>query len=547
VISRKRMLVGALAAPLPILGLAWAATPAGAAPAPRVAVHGDVVSAVARSAHTGTVAANRAISIAVSLAPRDAAALKAFAASATDPKSPLYKHYLAPGQFAARFGATPATIAQVTSYLKGQGLTVGKVSGNGLVIDASGTAAQVEKAFNVSLSTYHDAKTQQDYFANSAAPTLPEGIAASVVDVAGLSSFRAHTHFDRVRTVPNAKPHAPSGLTPTQGRAAYDLASENAKGYTGKGETIGLVEFSAFKQSDITTYDKQFGLSVAAPTVVKVDGGTTDTSGEDEVELDIEVIQALAPGATIKVYEAPNTSAGDVDLYSALVSADVPIVSISWGSAESQVSSSTMSSDDTSYTTAASQGESFFAASGDNGSDDAGDGGTSVDFPASDPNVTGVGGTTLNIGSNGAYNSETAWSGSGGGTSSQFAQPSFQSGVTSDGNRDVPDVAAVGDPNTGWAIYTGGSWAQFGGTSAAAPNWAAFTAVYDQYAAAKGKSALGFANSSIYADATGSNYGRDFHDVTSGSNGAFSAGSGYDQVTGWGSYDGANFITDNLG
>jgi kumamolisin len=524
------MLVGALTAPLPILGLAVAATPAGAAPAPRVAVHGDVVSAVARSARTGTVAANRAISVAVSLAPRDAAALKAFAASVTDPKSPLYKHYLAPGQFAARFGAAPATIAQVTAYLQGQGLTVGKVSGNGLVIDASGTAAQVEKAFNVSLSTYHDAKTQQDYFANSAAPTLPLGIATSVVDVAGLSSFRAHTHFDRVRTVPDAKRHAVSGLTPTQARAAYDLASENANGYTGKGETIGLVEFSAFKQSDITAYDKQFGLSAAAPTVVNVDGGTTDTSGQDEAELDIEVIQALAPGATIKVYEAPNSSAGDVDLYSALVSADVPIVSISWGSAESQVSSSNMSSDDTSYTSAASQGESFFAASGDNGSDDAGDGGT-----------------TLNTNSDGTYSSETAWSGSGGGTSSQFAQPKFQSGVTSDSNRDVPDVAAVGDPNTGWAIYTGGSWTQIGGTSAAAPNWAAFTAVYDQYAAAKGKSALGFANSSIYADATGSDYAHDFHDVTSGSNGAFSAGSGYDQVTGWGSYDGANFITDNLG
>ena len=545
-ISRKRMLVGVLAAPLPILGLAWAATPAGAAPAPRVAVHGDVVSAVARSARTGTVAADRAISVAVSLAPRDAAALKAFAAAVTDPKSPQYKHYLAPGQFAARFGATPATIAQVTAYLKSQGLTVGKVSGNGLVIDASGTAAQVEKAFSVSLSTYHDTKTQQDYYANAATPTLPEGIAASVVDVAGLSSFRAHTHFDRVDNSPNAK-RAVSGLTPTQARAAYDLASENANGYTGKGETIGLVEFSAFKQSDITAYDKQFGLSVAAPTVVKVDGGTTDTSGQDEVELDIEVIQALAPGATIKVYEAPNSSAGDVDLYSALVSADVPIVSISWGSAESQVSSSNMSSDDTSYTTAASQGESFFSASGDSGSDDAGDGGTSVDFPASDPSVTGVGGTTLNINSNGGYGSETAWSGSGGGTSAQFAQPGFQSGVTSDNNRDVPDVAAVGDPNTGWAIYTGGSWAQIGGTSAAAPNWAAFTAVYDQYAAAKGKSALGFANSSIYAIATGSNHGRDFHDVTSGSNGAFSAGSGYDQVTGWGSYDGGNFITDNLG
>jgi kumamolisin len=111
----------------------------------------------------------------------------------------------------------------------------------------------------------------------------------------------------------------------------------------------------------------------------------------------------------------------------------------------------------------------------------------------------------------------------------------------------VPDVAAVADPNTGWAIYEAGSWQVFGGTSAAAPNWAAFTAIYDDYAAASSESALGYANSAIYTDATGSNYSNDFHDVTSGSNGAYSADTGYDEVTGWGSYDGANFITDNLG
>jgi kumamolisin len=105
----------------------------------------------------------------------------------------------------------------------------------------------------------------------------------------------------------------------------------------------------------------------------------------------------------------------------------------------------------------------------------------------------------------------------------------------------------VAEPNTGWAVYTGGAWTTIGGTSAAAPDWAAFAAVYDQYAAAKGGSPMGNANSTIYADATGSNYATDFHDVTSGGNGAYSAGTGYDQVTGWGSYDGANFITHNLG
>ena len=122
--------------------------------------------------------------------------------------------------------------------------------------------------------------------------------------------------------------------------------------------------------------------------------------------------------------------------------------------------------------------------------------------------------------------------------------------MTSDSTRDVPDVAAVAavaDPNTGWAIYEGGSWQEFGGTSAAAPNWAAFTAIHDDYAAGHSGAALGFASTSIYADAQSSNYGSEFHDITSGSNGAHSAGTGYDQVTGWGSYDGAQFIADNLG
>ena len=122
--------------------------------------------------------------------------------------------------------------------------------------------------------------------------------------------------------------------------------------------------------------------------------------------------------------------------------------------------------------------------------------------------------------------------------------------MTSDSTRDVPDVAAVAavaDPNTGWAISEGGSWQEFGGTSAAAPNWAAFTAIYDDYAAGHSGAALGFASTSIYADAQSSNYGSESHDITSGSNGAYSAGTGYDQVTGWGSYDGAQFIADNLG
>jgi kumamolisin len=548
-VKTRRKVLGALIAPLPVLALALYAPAASAAPAPRAVLHGDVVSALAHSTRTGSVAPGASISVAVSLAPRDSAGLDAFLAQITNPKSALYKHYLTVSQFAARYGASPAAVKQVTDYLTSQGLKVSSVTANKLTVNATGTAAQVATAFGTQLSTYHDAAAKRDYYANAAAPSLPATVAANVVDVAGLSNYARSVHYSEPNTaVPHATRKAVTGLTPTKARTAYNLSSEISAGYDGTGQTVGLIEFSAYTQSDVAAYDSYFSLSPATPTVVKADGGTTDTSGKDEVELDIEVIQALAPGAAIKVYEAPNSDAGEVAMYSAIVSADVPVISISWGTYEAGETSSNRTALDTDFKQAAAQGESVYAASGDSGSDDAGDGGTSVDFPASDTYVTGTGGTTLSYtSSTGAYQSESAWSGSGGGVSSLFATPSFQSPVNSGSNRDVPDVAAVADPNTGWAIYEAGSWQEFGGTSAAAPNWAAFTAIYDQYAAGSGGSALGYANSTLYALAQTSSYSTAFHDVTSGSNGAYSAGTGYDTVTGWGSYNGANLIAAELG
>ena len=540
-----RPVIGLLAAPLPILALV--ATPALAANRPATQpLRGDVVQAVGHSTRIGAVPAARSISVTVSLAGRDSAGLAAFLKQVADPSSAQYKQYLTVKQFASRFGATKADIATVTSYLKGQGLAVAKPTANGLSLQASGTAAQVQKAFGTSLATYRDAAGKRDFYANSAAPVLPAAVAAAVTDVAGLSDYATYSHFDTRRATPNAS-KAVSGLTPAKARTGYNVASAISAGYTGTGQTVALLEFSAFKQSNITTYDKNFSLTPPTPAVVKAGGGTTDVSGEDEVELDIEVVQALAPGAAIKVYEAPNSDAGEIALYSSVVSNDVPIVSTSWGIDEADETASNRSALDTDFQEAAAQGQSVYAASGDSGSDDAGNGGTSVDFPASDPYVTGTGGTALTLTSAGAWSKETAWNGSGGGLSSYFATPSFQTGVNTGSKRSVPDVAADASPSTGWAVYSEGSWAEFGGTSAAAPNWAAFTAIYDNEAKSKSKPALGYANASIYALASSSAYGTAFHDAKTGSNGAYSAGTGYDKVTGWGSYNGAGFLSAELG
>jgi kumamolisin len=525
-----------------------AAAPAFAAqnPNPRIALRNNVAPAVVGRTATGPVAPNTRLSLTLGLAVQDRAGLNAFVAAVSDPKSPLYKHYLTVPEFAARYGASPSAIEAVTSYLKSTGLTVGTVYANHLAVDVTGTAAQVETAFGVTLHTYHDAATKRNFYANATNPTLPASIASSVVSVAGLSTYAVHQHLYTAQKVsPSAVAHATADITPTKARAAYNLTSSISSGYNGSGETIGLVEFSAYTASNPAYYNSYYGLGATTASVVNVDGGTTDTSGDVEDELDIEVEYALAPKATVDVYEAPNSDAGEVAMYAQMVSDDVSVISSSWGSPESSESSANMSSDDSDFEEAAAQGQSVYAASGDSGADDNGSS-LSVDFPASDTYVTGVGGTTLTLTSANAWKSETAWSDSGGGYSSDFSTPSYQTSVNSTGERAVPDVAADADPSSGWLIYSEGSWQEVGGTSAAAPNWAAFTADYDTAASDLSGSAFGYANSFIYSTAESSLYSSVFHDVTSGSNGGYSAGTGYDEVTGWGSYNGGAFIADEL-
>jgi len=541
-VKARLRLLGALAAPLPVLALATGPSFAGAA-APRAALHGEVLSAIGQSTRVGDLSPNAGVSVAVTLSPRDPAALDRFIAAVSDRRSPEYGHYLTPDQFSSRFGPTSATVDQVTAYLASQGLKVTNVAKGNLVVDASGTAAQMESAFGTHLSNYKQGA--KSYYANDAAPSLPSGIASCVVSVAGLDNYTKLTHAAATPTAVTARA---TNFTPAKIRSGYNLTSLISSGYKGTGEKVALVEFDGYVQSYITTYDNKYSLGVSSnPTKVAVDGGSGAVgSGEVEVELDIEVVQAIAPGAGISVYEAPNSDAGEQDMYAAMVSADVPVISSSWGASELDRTSANISAVDTVLKQAAAQGQSVYAASGDSGSADAANGSTEVDYPASDPYVSGVGGTNLTETSAGAWSKEVAWSGSGGGVSVDFAKPSYQSAL-SGSFRSVPDVSTDGGPNSPWYIYTEGTWTQVWGTSAAAPSWAAFTSIYDQYASAKGKAALGFANPTLYTIGAGSNHSTAFHDITSGSNGAYSAGTGYDRVSGWGSYNAGSFITDELG
>jgi subtilase family serine protease len=523
-----RLLIAAAAAPVLFCGVAFSAnaatTPSAVTP---MAVANNVTPNLASAHNLGALAANRQLTVSVSLKLRNADQLHQFLAAVADPHSPQYRHYLTPAQFAAQYGPTQASVDAVVAHLKANGLKVTQVSANRQDVEASGPASAMQQAFGTSINSYYDASQNRTFYANATAPQLPADVADVVQGVAGLDNHYL-PHHDSVAS-PNSGIY---GLWPSDLRAAYDVPASA----TGAGETVGLWEFDGFVQSDINAFDKKFGITASAPTVEKVDGGqgTPTSGGQTEVDLDIEAIQGMAPGASQIVYEAPEPSSNasfeqeEIDEANQIVSDDsVQVVSMSWGMCEASRTAATMQSADNAFAQGAAEGIGWYAASGDSGSADCSLRRTGVDFPASDPNVTGVGGTTLTV-SGGGYGGETAWSGSGGGVSTVFSAPSYQAG--SGGKETVPDVAADADPSSGLTIYSGGRWGGVGGTSLAAPLWASFATLYDQTTGGD----LGSANAQLYA-AAGSGSG--FHDITSGNNGGFTAGPGYDEVTGNGSYD----------
>lgn len=364
--------------------------------------------------------------------------------------------------------------------------------------------------------------------------------ARAAVGAATISFQRAALAAPFAAATPAATP-ASAPYTPAQVRHAYGI---DQLSQTGAGQTIAIVD--AYDDptiaSDLATFDQQFGLPAADFTKVVPSTGTPayNQGWAGEIALDVEWAHVVAPGAKILLVEAASSSM--TDLLSAVdyaVSAGAKQVSMSWGGGEF----SGMSTYDAHFK---HPGVTFLASTGDNGA--------AVDYPAASPYVTAVGGTSLQIDASGNRLGETAWSGSGGGTSTIVVRPSYQTGFQAQGYRGVPDVAYNADPNTGYFVYdssAGGTWWQVGGTSAAAPQWAGLAALANQGRAA-GKASLGSGytfgtNQVLYKLAGGTSYTNargDFVDITSGSNG-FSASTGYDVVTGLGS-PAANRIVPDL-
>jgi len=506
---------------------------------------------IAAAHYIGNHDPNATMDVVIALNLRNQAGLQQLLANLQNQNSPSYHAFLTPAQFTAEFGPTQSQVQAITQYLVSEGVRVTSVSSNRELLHAHASTATLQSAFHVAIGDY--SLNGRDFYAPVGYPQLPSAVASMVTAVIGLSDFN-QMHPMSVPAagngvaVPNkGKPGggggttAPSGYSPQQIATAYNWPAVTNTG-NGAGQTIAIATAYSFKSSDLTGFWNQYGLPNHTVTIVPVDGSTTRTNVETTI--DIERSGAMAPGATILVYEGANAQLTTfTDVYNAIVTANTAgVMTTSWGTAESNMSTTTLNADDNIFKQAAAQGISLFAAAGDNGSSDGTSNTDEADYPSSDPYVAACGGTSLTLASSGAIASETAWSGSGGAESHYFAEPSWQVGtnVPEDGYRQTSDFALDADPNTGYSVLYGGKWSVYGGTSFVAPQMAALFTVRNASAGSR----LGQSNSAIYNLANTASYSADFHDITSGSNGAFSAGPYWDHPTGWGSVNATNFITD---
>src|SRR3984957_2741339 len=452
-------------------------------------------------------------------------------------------------EFEQRHGADPESIARVETFARQHKLTVKEKSPARRTVILSGTVTAMNEAFGVELKEY-DHPTGK-YRGRTGAIHLPAELQDVVEGVFGLDNRpQAKPHFRRRRERAGARADSVNlSYTPPQVAALYDFPT----GVDGAGECIALIELGGgYNTTDLSNYWSQLKL-IEPPAVSAVSVGngsnnpTGDPNGPDgEVMLDIEVAGSIAPGAKIVVYFADNTDAGFLNAITTAVhdSTNNPsVVSISWGGPESSWTQQAMTSMDEAFQSAAAMGVTVCVASGDDGSTDGvGDGLSHVDFPASSPNVLACGGTTLQA-SGGKITSESAWNelannegATGGGISDVFALPSWESGANvppsanqnQNAGRGVPDVSGHADPTTGYVTLVDGQSGVIGGTSAVAPLWAGLIALINE---SIGKP-VGFINPLLYQNAGSAG---DFNDITSGSNGAYSAGPGWDACTGLGS------------
>lgn len=504
----------------------------------------------------GLLPADTNLHLAIGLPLRNREALTNLLQQIYDPASTNYHRYLTPAEFTAQFGPTVDDYQAVISFAQQNGLTVSATHPNRVLVDVTGTAADIKQAFHVTLRTYYDSKAARVFFAPDADPTVAASL--PILNVSGLNNYYIpHPKIKLAASTGNI-PNAGSGPAGSYQGSDFRKAYVPGTALTGAGQNVGLLQFDGFYPSDIAAYATQIGLTTNVPNlvVVPINGGVPVPTpiGNSEVSLDIEMILAMSPGVSnIYVYEAPNPSPW-VDLLSRMANDNLAKqLGCSWGGGPPDAVAEQI------FQQMALQGQTFFNASGDS---DAFTG--PISFPSDSPHITEVGGTTLTTGTGAVYASETVWnwgneygaafdgSGSSGGISTYYGIPSWQTNINftasqgSTTKRNVPDVALTGD--NVWVIYGSGQAGAVGGTSVAAPLWAAFTALVNQQATINGHAPVGFINPAIYAIASGPDYTNCFHDIKTGNNrwsgspDLFDAVPGYDLCTGLGTPTGTNLI-----
>lgn len=512
----------------------------------------------------GRLAGSQQLHLAVSLPLRNEEQLDGLLQQLYDPASPNYRRFLSVQQFTNQFGPTVVDYQRVIGFAQSRGLRVTHTFPNRLIVDVSGSAANIEQTFQVRMQVYHHPTENRTFYAPDIEPSVEAGL--PILSVDGLSTFSLpHSmlkHGDASAATHRNTTGSGSGgqFLGSDMRAAYG----GGTALDGTGQVVGLIELGPYRLPDVLSYFSSLGQPLNVPivnVVLSADGVCSNTEpppgpcDDGEEVIDIQQAIAMAPNlSTLIVYEAYSSSVQAVDAYNQAASDNLAkqlSISFGWGGTPSSEPSYEQV-----FKQLAAQGQSSFVASGDAGAS------LSGGYPGNSPNITDAGGTDLTTnGAGGSWLSESGWIGSGGGWNTQSPIPSYQSVAINPTNggdpnyRNIPDVAAEANTDN-YFCANGSCQGGIGGTSLAAPRWAAFIALINQQAVANataaGNPTLGFLNPIIY---TGS-YSAGFHDITTGNNAngttctigtlgclpsgvqGFAAVTGFDLITGWGSPNG---------
>ena len=492
------------------------------------------------------------INLAISLPIRNQESLTHLLQQLYDPTNPNYHHWLTPAQTTSQFGPTESDYQAVSAFAKANGLTITNTHPNRVVLDVNGTVSQIEKTFHVHMHTYKHPTEARMFFAPDVEPSLDLNV--PVLSIDGLNNYALpRPCLNKIADNSSSIKPESSGSGPIVNGDTTFIGNDFRNAYVpgtslnGQGQSVALVEFNGYHPSDITNYLTTANVPAVTLVPIKIDGFDGGVYSQppyytpneaEEVAMDIELVNSMAPGlSSIFIYEVSFWNGsnfdtqGAIDMLNKILTDDLAaVISCSWSLQD-------LPQYDQIYQLMAGQGQSFFQSSGDYGASGFSD----------SPFITLVGGTALSTnGVGGSWLSETVWNNgngnqSGGGVSSNYGLPIWQQGICTNTNgRNVPDVAM--DALHVYAYALASRWTS-GGTSAAAPLWAGFASLINQQSAQYGKSTIGFINPTIYAIAKNSlAYSSCFNDITSGNNGTYSAGPGYDLCTGLGSPTGQILI-----